>query len=210
MKKIFAVAALFACVVAANAQQMGAIGGMTSSSIDGGKSDSKNIMLYHAGVVWKADLGAGFAIQPVLTYQVKGADLKQNNDVQSRTGYAEFGFGAQWGLDLLAFRPFVFAEPFVGYAVTGKEKLLISGTGTTSESINKALAEAKNKLEYGFGVGAGLEITSHIQLSCQWFKNLGTLYKDGELNTGDLQDIKSSYNNLKNYSGIKFSLAILF
>lgn len=215
MKKILAVAALFASMAAANAQQFGIIGGMTSSKANIAEEvNSKNMTLYHAGVAFKADLGAGFALQPMLTYQVKGADFERetgtlNKNVKSKTGFAELSLGIQWGLDLLAFRPFIFAEPFVGYSVTGSESLTVGSTPSV-ESISKAINEAKNKLEYGFGLGGGLEITSHIQLSCQWFTNLGSLYDQSRFDTGELVDIKPSYKDIKNYQGIKFSLAILF
>ena len=215
MKKILAVAALFASMVAANAQQFGVIGGMTSSKAGtANEVNSKNMTLYHAGVAFKADLGAGFALQPMLTYQVKGADFERESDslndtVKSKTGFAELSLGIQWGLDLLAFRPFIFAEPFVGYSLTGSESLL-TPAGNTVESVNKAVNEAKNKLEYGFGLGGGLEITSHIQLSCQWFTNLGNLYDQSRFDSGELVAFKPSYKDIKNYQGIKFSLAILF
>lgn len=212
MKKIFVVAALFASMAAASAQQFGVIGGLSLSTMDGAKApkDNKAMTLYQAGVLYKADLGAGFAIQPALSYSVKGANLKQNNDVVSKTGFAELSVGLQWGPDLLAFRPYLFVEPFVGYGVTGSEILRMSGTETTVASINKALDEAKNKLEYGVGAGLGVEIASHIQLSCQLFRNFGPLYKGDSLNTGELKDIKSSYVDLKNYQGVKINLAILF
>ena len=213
MKKLFVLAALFASIVAANAQQFGVIGGMVLSTMDGAKSpdSNKNMTLYQAGVVYKADLGAGFAVQPSLTYQVKGATLKQNNDVSSKTGFVELGLGAQWGPDLLAFRPFLFVEPYVGYGVTGKENLEISGLNiSATQEQREALQAAKNKLEYGVGAGIGLEITSHVQLSWQLFRNFGMLYKEGEFDTGKLVDIKSSYQGLKNYQGMKLSLAILF
>ena len=211
MKKLIAIAALFAAAVFANAQQIGFKGGLTLSTMNGADTpkDNKSMMLYEAGVLYKADLGAGFAIQPALAYQVKGATLQQNNDVNSKTGYAEFSIGAQWGPDLLAFRPYLFVEPFVGYAVTGTETLSISGMPSL-EKYNEPLQEAKNKLEYGVGAGVGLEVTSHVQLSCQLFRNFGQLYKEDHLNTGDLTDIKASYKDLKHYQGVKFTLAILF
>ena len=212
MKKLIAIAALFAAAVFANAQQIGFKGGLTLSTMNGADTpkDNKSMMLYEAGVLYKADLGAGFAIQPALAYQVKGATLQQNNDVNSKTGYAEFSIGAQWGPDLLAFRPYLFVEPFVGYAVTGDERLTLSGSTLSIESIDSALKEAKNKLEYGLGAGVGLEVTSHIQLSCQVFRNFGQLYKEDQLNAGELINIKSSYKELKHYQGVKFTLAILF
>ena len=211
MKKLIAIAALFAAAVVANAQQIGVKGGLTLSTMNGADTpkDNKSMMLYEAGVLYKADLGAGFAIQPALAYQVKGATLQQNNDVNSKTGYAEFSIGAQWGPDLLAFRPYLFVEPFVGYAVTGNEALSISEMPSL-EKYNEPLQEAKNKLEYGVGAGVGLEVTSHVQLSCQLFRNFGQLYKEDHLNTGALTDIKASYKDLKHYQGVKFTLAILF
>ena len=74
---------------------------------------------------------------------MKGANLKQNNDVVSKTGFAELSLGLQWGPDLLAFRPYLFVEPYVGYGVTGSERLQLSGTETSVESINKALSRRR-------------------------------------------------------------------
>ena len=216
MKKILVIAALFASVMAASAQQFGVKGGLTLSTVGGADNpkENKDVILYEAGVVYKADLGAGFAIQPALGYQVKGAKFQQNstqNNVETKTGFVELSVGAQWGPDLLAFRPYLFVEPYIGYAVTGNESLT-NRTGTSAgEKINTALQkEAKNKLEFGAGAGIGLEITRHIQLSCQYFYNFGKLYKDDQLNKDDLKGIKSSYSTLKNYQGVKLTLAVLF
>lgn len=215
MKKLLVLAALFASVAVASAQQFGVLGGLTLSKFDGAEESAtnKNLTLYHAGIVYKADLGAGLAIQPVLSYSVKGADLNRGDvldkTVKSKTGFAELSVGLQWGPDLMAFRPYLFVEPFVGYAVSSSGESFQS-MSVVSESVNKALTEAKSKLEYGVGAGVGLEVTRHIQLSCQLFRNFGKLYPVDKLDTGDLKDIKPSYENLKNYQGLKLSLAILF
>ena len=208
------IAALFASVMAASAQQFGVKGGLTFSTVGGADNpkENKDVILYEAGVLYKADLGGGFAIQPALGYQLKGAKFTQDitqNTVETKTGYVELSVGAQWGPDLVAFRPYVFVEPFIGYAVSGKESLSLR-TGITSDRINSAIPEAKNKLEYGAGAGLGLEITRHIQLSCQVFKNFGKLYKEDRLNKDDLTGIKSSYVDLKSYQGVKITLAVLF
>ena len=213
MKKLFVIAALFASMAIAGAQQLGFKGGLTLSGMNGADApkENKSMALYEAGILFKVDLGAGFAVQPALAYQVKGAALKQANDVKSKTGFVELSLGAQWGPDLLAFRPYIFVEPYVGYGVTGTETLTGANTGITAEEINKALQDtAKNKLEYGVGAGIGLEVASHVQLSCQLFRNFGKLYKEGELDNGTLKYIKPSYKDLKNYQGVKLTLAILF
>ena len=214
MKKILVIAALFASVMAASAQQFGVKGGLTLSTVGGSDNpkENKDVILYEAGVLYKVDLGGGLAIQPALGYQLKGAKFQQNstqNTVETKTGYVELSVGAQWGPDLVAFRPYVFVEPFIGYAVSGKESLT-NRAGTTVEKINAAIPEAKNKLEFGAGAGIGLEVTRHIQVSCQLFQNFGKLYKEDRLNKDDLKGIKSSYVDLKSYQGVKVTLAVLF
>ena len=217
MKKILVIAALFASVMAASAQQFGVKGGLTLSNVGGtDDSENKSEAFYEAGIVYKLDLGGGFAIQPALGYQVKGDKFQQtremnNNFVETQTGFVELSVGAQWGPDLLAFRPFVFVEPFIGYAVTGNESLTNRTGLSAGEKVNTALnKEAKNKLEFGGGVGVGVEIARHFQVSCQLYQNFGKLYKEDRLNKDDLKGIKSSYIDLKNYQGVKFTLAVLF
>ena len=208
MKKFYA---LLATVVASLSlaysahAQFGIVAGLTTSKADASSSiDVKNISLYHAGLTYKFDLGAGFAIQPAVIYQVKGAnignlDTATSEDFKLKTGFVEVPVGIQWGPDLLAFRPYVFAEPFIGYQISSSD----SGNAT----FNDWSKQAKNKFEYGFGVGGGLEITNHIQISVQWFKNLGAMF--GE-NVKSAEDTWSNVKDVKNFQGVKFSLAILF
>ena len=208
MKKILAIAALLITVAAANAQQIGFLGGLTLSEMNGANNpdDIKAKTLYHAGIVCKMDLGAGFAVQPALTYSVKGSTVQEgvgalDNICESKTGYVELGVGAQWGPDLLAFRPYLFVEPFVGYGVTGKEMEKLASAYFSNDKI----AEAKNNLEYGVGAGIGLEVANRVQLSCQVFRNMGPLYQQDKLTAADFP-----YEHLKSYQGLKLSLAILF
>ena len=222
MKKFFAVIAVaFASVVVANAQ-IGIVAGVTSSTAKIDKENIENNMSgidqYHVGVALKLPLPLGFAIQPELLYQIKGADLKETYDAlgsgkevetsswNTKSGFAELGIGIQWGLDLVAFRPFVFAKPFIGYQLNEEE------VKQFSEDTEKALDGAKNKLEYGFSVGAGIDLLEHFQLSVEFFKNLGDLYNaDGEVNASkeDIPDT-SKLTDLSNYGGIKVSLGFFF
>ena len=205
MKRIITLVAVAAAslFMAARAHaQFGIVGGITSSKTElTTAEDVKSMSLYHAGVTYKVDLGAGFAIQPSVLYQVKGASLGELNsssseDFKVKTGYVEVPVGLQWGPDLMVFRPFVMAEPFIGYQVTSSDRGADSVEGWTEQ--------AKNKFEYGFGVGGGLEIAGNIQLSVQWFNNLGTMFSErAEAGAASLEKIK-------NFQGIKFSLAIFF
>lgn len=179
--------------------QLGVVGGLTSSKTDleSAVGDVKNISLYHAGLTYKFDLGAGFAIQPSVLYQVKGSKIESAGETtpeQLKAGFVEVPVGLQWGPDLMVFRPYVFAEPFVGYQINASVK----GDGDVfTETVKNEL----KKVEYGFGLGGGIEIASHLQLSVQWFKNLGK-FSDG----GNVADkVKEG-----NYQGIKVTLGILF
>ncbi len=206
MKKILTLVAVAAAslVMASKAHaQFGVIAGLTSSKVNATEAvkDAKNIVLYHAGLTYKFDLGAGFAIQPSAIYQVKGAKIASIGETtgdQLKTGYVEIPLSIQWGPDLMAFRPYAFAEPFIGYQIATYNK------GATFSDVS---SDIMNKLEYGFGLGGGLEIASHVQLSVQWFKNLGTMINDDKGKTGAEW---WSHVKGKNYQGIKFSLAILF
>ena len=202
MKRFLSLLAAVAAsmILAAGAHaQFGFLVGLTSSSVKMASADA--ISLYHAGLTYKINLPSGFAIQPAVLYQVKGANVGQlgtatDEDFKVKTGFVEVPLGLQWGPHLAAFRPYVFAEPFVGYRV--------SSTDRGNESFQAWASQAKNKFEYGFGLGAGLEISDHLQLSVQWFNNLGAMFsKPAESGT-------ESLGKVKNFEGIKFSLAILF
>ena len=221
MKKIFAIIAVaMASVMVANAQ-IGIVAGFGSSTTTINEEDLlanlNGVNDYHLGLAFKLPLPFGFAIQPELTYQIKGADLGQvvsgekqadaaAEEFKFNSGYGELNLGVQWGLDLVAFRPFVFAKPFIGYQINEGE------VEKFSEDTDKALDEAKNKLEYGFSIGAGLDLLEHFQLSVEFFKNLGAFYNaDGEINASkeDIPDT-NKLTDLSNYGGIKVSLGFFF
>lgn len=224
MKKVLTfIVAILATATMANAQ-LGIIGGFTSSktTLDN-KFDEylKGANMFHAGLAYKQKLMLGFAVQPQLTYEMKGAavdaatvqavgDAIKGIDFSS-AGYLELGVGVQWGMDLLVFRPFVFAEPFIGYQITGKK----DAANVVMDGVNASLNNAKNKLEYGIGLGAGVEVVKHIQVSVQWFKNLGHLYNDGKIDVQSISDaaqkaVVDQFKDAKSYSGVKVSLGIFF
>ena len=204
MKRIITLVAVAAAslLMAARAHaQFGIVGGITSSTTEMTTAeDVKSMSLYHAGLTYKFNLGAGFAIQPSVLYQVKGANLGELNtassdDFKVKSGYVEVPVGFQWGPDLMVFRPFVMAEPFIGYQVTSSDR--------GADSIEGWTEQAKNKFEYGYAVGGGLELAGNIQLSVQWFNNMGSMVSDDTSSS-------SFSDKVKNFKGIKFSLAILF
>ena len=161
MKKlltVLAVTLLTATLAQAFPGKFGVVAGYTSSAtnIKDATNDFKTASLWHAGVAYKLVVGP-VAIQPSVTYNMKGTTI---DNVDYKTGYLEASAGVQLGLDLLVARPFLVAEPFIGYQIYGNEA---------------ALSDITNKLEYGFGVGVGADVFNRIQLRIQWYKNLGAL-----------------------------------
>ena len=231
MKKLFAIIAVaMASVMVANAQ-IGIVGGVTTNSktidTENFEKNLENVNLYHVGLALKLPLPLGFAVQPELLYQMKGADLKetydalgtgteiQTSEFSTKDGYAELGVGLQWGLDLVAFRPFVFAKPFVGYRLTGEEDYNNIGTeiikNGTDDTYEKYLSDAQANLEYGYSIGAGIELLEHFQLSLEYFKNLGKMFEEDKFNADKAKEtVLANYKDLESYGGIKLTLGFFF
>lgn len=199
MKKVIIAAA--ALLISFNSfAQFGIIAGLTSSStnIKSAYADleSKSIALYHVGVTAKFDIGGVFAIQPSLIYNVKGAKMAKFDPgtIDFKTGFLELPVQIQAGVPIGSLlRIYGIAEPFIGYAVSNK----IEGIDLGDKWKN-----VSSKFEYGVGLGAGVELFSHLQLSVRYFWNLGNVY-DFSWKT-----VSNAPNGKCN--GITASLAFLF
>ena len=164
MRKSLIVAALAAALAFctnASAQRytsshFGLMGGFTSSATKIKDVDSKSVSLYHIGLTAQLPVGGGFAIQPSVLYQVKGASADDMGDLsikdagksfETKVGYLEVPVQIQWGPDLMFFRPYAFAEPFVGYRISSSNK-----------ENAKVLKDELKKVEYGLGLGVGIDV----------------------------------------------------
>ena len=203
MKKLLVIVASLLIAVSAHAQ-FGVIAGITSSSstIDAAAADIENISQYHAGLTYKIGFGNVFAIQPSLIYNMKGtkiADIANTSaELDYKTGYLELPVQLQLGLGIgNAFRVYGFAEPFVGYAISNQV------TGGTSKTVEQTWDNVKTRAEYGFSLGAGLELIKHVQVSVKYFWNLGNIYGT-QVKLADINIGEGTCN------GIAASVAILF
>ena len=196
MKRILTVIAL--CVMTfwssqtLRAGDFGIIGGAGFTSI---KNISPDVATgYHAGLTYKFNLPFGFAIQPSLLYHVKAsASGPKVADAAFKAGYVELPVSFQWGPDLLLFRPFVDVSPFIGY-------------GFTHDMASRDW-ESLKKLEYGMGLGAGLEVWK-LQIVCRYNWNFGPiLNQDDYVNFDIIPDAGFGKNNFR---GVTLSLALLF
>ena len=206
MKKfIIALAVLFAAV-SANAQ-IGIIGGLTSSKTDlkTAIGDVNNINQYHIGLTYKIGVGNLLAIQPSLIYNMKGSKVSDAiagaAEVDYKTGFLELPVQVQAGFgigDII--RIYGIAEPFVGFAITNQA---ITKVGDIKTDPKQTWDNVKNKMEYGIGLGAGVEVFKHLQVSARYFWNLGSIYDF------DVEVAKTSVAN-GTCNGIVASVAFLF
>ena len=171
MKKLIVIVASLLVAVSAHAQ-FGIVAGITSSKTNykDAYADAKNITQYHVGVTYKFAVGDILAVQPSILYNMKGTklgELKSTTDLDLKTGYIEVPVQLQLGFGLgdLA-RIYGFAEPFVGYAISNSVSL-------SGKNLSDGWADIKSKLEYGIGLGVGVELIKHVQVSVKYFWNMG-------------------------------------
>lgn len=208
MKKLIVIVASLLVAVSAHAQ-LGVMAGITSSKADlkEAYADVKNATSYHVGVAYKMDLGL-IKIQPAIIYNVKGSKVGNiinkategavtAGDFEYKTGSIEVPVQLQAGLDLGIIRAYGILEPFVGYQITNTTQT----TGGTK--IDVKWSEVKNKLEYGVGLGAGVELIEHVQVAVRYFWNLGNASN---------ANIATAYDAVRTQkaSGIMASVVLLF
>lgn len=159
---------------------------------------------WNAGLTANFDLPTGFSLQPSLIYHQKGANITDN--VSQSMGYLELPVSVQWGPDLLLFRPFLDVTPYVGYALTSRFRADVSGL----VSIDEDGWDGKQRLEYGLGLGAGLDVWK-LQLIARYNWNFGSMYDVTSWN-----DIKDTLKNEgisvdnPNFGGVTISLSYFF
>ena len=77
-------------------------------------------------------------------YSVKEA-VVETAPIDLSVGYLELMASVQWGIDLILFRPYLEVSPFVGY-------------GLNRWSGDRSVWNAMDKLDYGVGLGGGLQV----------------------------------------------------
>lgn len=205
MKKLFIVLAALMVSVSAFAQS-GIIAGVTSSSTElkDAADNVKDITLYHIGLTRRISLGL-IGIQPSLIYNVKGTRLEDfdSKAINFKTGFLELPVQIQVGFPIAGFRPYAFVEPFLGYAITNGAK----GENISAQQLqNIKWDNIKNRLEYGAGLGAGIDLFNRLQVSVRYFWNLGELYDGAEIK--DYINTGTEVMKNEKCSGIMASVAI--
>lgn len=171
------------------------IGGLTTTS--GKFSDTfrmENLSQFHAGLGYTCRIGLGFSLQPALEYNARATTI---SGTKFRTGYVELPVQLQLGLSLLPhiIRLYAIGEPYLAYAV---HRDVFSGS-----SWQKLDWGDVERFRYGVGVGGGLELFRHLQVSARFFWDFA-----GSEFVG-IKEIPTQIRDNK-AAGIKVSAAIIF
>lgn len=209
MKKLIVIVASLLIAVSAHAQ-LGVVAGITSAQTKFENWQAANDAVqaatqYHVGLTYKLALGNFIAIQPGILYNVKGSrigEIKDENSFDFKNGYLEVPVQLQVGMGIgdLA-RVYALAEPFVGLQVT-------------SQMLNQAKdlsdVDFADKLEYGFGLGAGVELIKHVQVNVRYFWNLGATKDSNISSVTDAINLIKDTSAGKNANGVMASVVLLF
>mgnify|MGYP001172386462 FL=1 len=152
-----AILLLFAAGTVTSAQGLIFKGGLNYTNVD---LEGKGFRFedgsgWHFGAGYQTGSVLGFSLQPELLYSVQGVklvDIDRALEVQKKSSYLELPVNIQWGIDLIAAKPFIMLTPKIAYNIknwANKE---------ASNSLVNQLINEKTNLEYGIGVGAGLNI----------------------------------------------------
>lgn len=204
MKRLFmmVIAALFLCGITASAQpKFGVTAGLNFNTSKFTNIDVKARTGWSAGATCLLDLPLGFSLQPSLVYHQKGANI--TDAISQNMGFLELPVSVQWGPDLLIFRPFLDVTPYIGYALSNDTKGVV-----TSPGHRRNLWDGKRRLEYGLGIGGGINVWK-LQFIARYNWNFGSLY-----NVEGWEDIKPHLKGLnannENFGGVTLSMAFLF
>lgn len=202
MKKLLTLfASLIVCASAS--AQFTIVGGLTTSADkSAGRFSIENINQFHVGVGNCTRLGL-FAILPVLEYNRKGMSYRELQDghtyVRQRTGYLELPVQFQLNLPLIPrlINLMAVGEPYISYAVHREEQIDYSPWEKMTDW------SGISRFRYGVGLGGGVELFRHLQLTVRYFWDFAGSEFDS------LVKIPSQIIDNK-ASGIKFSAAIVF
>lgn len=201
MKRILLLVTAFMLLSVQGFSQFGIKGGLNFNSLEdinlkGVKDfDIGNSTGFNAGILYKIKIPlVGLAIQPELIYSQTNSSINteiaglSNLNGDLKIGTLMLPVGLQWGIDLVLFRPFIQAVPYIGYTVNTQNKIT---------NLNWDV----DKFKYGVGLGAGLDIWK-LQISGRYNWDLGDV---AEFEWKGVDTFKGGKNK-----GFELSLAILF
>ncbi len=204
MKKILFSLALLLCMsLTANAQGSFVVkAGLNFNKLDDIRINNLE-QSWNAQTGFHAGIGAqyriplvGLSFQPEILYSRMRTDIfgeVGSESYQFRIDYLDVPINVQWGINILFLRPYIFAAPYVRYAIS------------KGEFLDQVEWDDLNRFDYGLSLGAGLEIWK-LQISGKYSWSFGKLADNGSIHI-DSDNWKLDDANMR---GFELSVAFLF
>ena len=165
MKKVFLVGILtILCVSATFAQfRIGATAGLNVSNFTGDVENNKFKAGFQAGVVGDYAITESFSIMPELLFSQRGSKEKEDGTTYSMTlNYLQLPINAAYKFDAgMGSKLFVFAGPYLGYGLSGKQSFKGKEDGVdVSASFDIEFGSKEDQLkafDFGLNLGVGYE-----------------------------------------------------
>lgn len=143
---------------------------------------------FHVGLLAMLNIPViGLGVQPEVLYVNRGVTLSETTE---RVSYIDVPLNITWGIDVMLVRPFIAVTPFISYCLNDVKATYMDAASALSTTATL------DKLDYGIGVGAGIDI-------------LGTLQVMGRYNWG-LNDLGGGKAFSYKMSSFTLSLGYLF
>lgn len=138
---------------------------------------------FHLGGTAEIPISEKFSVQPGLLFSTKGFKMKiegidgffEDMNINVNLNYLEIPINAIYKIELGYSKLCINAGPYLGYALSGKVSY-----DEDSESIDIGSSDDDDlkALDYGFNIGAGIEINDAITIGLQYGLGLGNLSID--------------------------------
>lgn len=184
-----------------NAQGLIFKGGINYTNVDlkGKGFDFRDGTGWHFGAGFQTGSVMGFSLQPELLYSVQGVklvDVAGTVEVTKKSSYLELPVNIQWGIDLIAAKPFVMLTPKVSY------NLKNWANRQSNNSLWDQVIQEKTHLDFGIGVGAGLNIWK-LQITAKYEWSFGHV-SDLEEYLDQAKEARKTIGNLQVSVGFRF------
>lgn len=177
MKKLITISAAALAMTASlqlSAQTFGVKGGLNFSNLvikdndDSYDDDNKLKPGIHIGGTAEFEINDMVSFEPGALISMKGT---KNDDASRSLLYLEIPMNAKAAFDLGGTKVFGLAGPYLGVAVSGKDKV-----DDESESIEFGSGDGETKrLDFGLNIGAGAQITDEISAGLSYGLGLANL-----------------------------------
>ena len=138
---------------------------------------------FHLGGAAEIPISEKFSVQPGLLFSTKGFKMKiegidgffEDMNINVNLNYLEIPINAIYKIELGSSKLCINTGPYLGYALSGKVSY-----DKDSESIDIGSSDDDDlkALDYGFNIGAGIEINDAITIGLQYGLGLGNLSID--------------------------------